>query len=302
MSGEQPMPRRRARIATRLSRFFGDLRATGRSPVRTVAYMSERPRCEQRPRRQLAAVPGPGSDYVEIAEVAADVATRAVSQARELDGPMEAEHYASHLAALWESAKPTLGTEKAASLGCEVVERLGASSDPMAAAILRGLAAVADPPAGALAARLAGRPPPEGAELPEWIDAIGESVAVRAGRVEDPTSDDGRIVMIDLRWPSQEGGGVGVFVDAAGHAKHIVVGPSIDECLAEIEDQERERWPVEELAPRTAAELIGAAVEITEASPEAPVGPTYPSQRGFLRCQLRRLVSPSAVPRTRQAA
>ena len=264
--------------------------------------MSERPRCEQRPRGQLAAVPGPGSDYLEIAEVAADVATQAAVEARVLNGPMEAEHYASHLAALWESAKPTLGTEKAASLGCEVVERLAASSDPMAAAILRALAAVADRPAGALAGRLAGRPPPEGAEVPEWIDAIGESVAVRAGRVEDPTADDGTIVMIDLRWPSGDGGGVGVFVEAAGHAKHILVGPSIDGSLAEIEDHERERWPLEELAPRQAAELIGAAVEITEASPEAPVGPTYPSQRGFLRCQLRRLVSPAAVRRNPKAA
>jgi hypothetical protein len=125
---------------------------------------------------------------------------------------------------------------------------------------------------------------------------------VRAGRVEDPASDDGRIVMIELRWPSGNGGGVGVFVDAAGHAKHILVGPSIDECLAEIEDHERERWPLEELPPQEAAGMIGAAVDITESSPEAPVGPTYPSQRGFLRCQLRRLVVPAAVPRNRKAA
>jgi hypothetical protein len=265
--------------------------------------MSERSRCEQRPRRRLAALPDPGSDYVEIAEVAADVATGAVAQARGLDGPMEAERYASHLAAMWESAKPTLGPEKAASLGCEVVERLGASNEPMAAAILRGLAAIADQPAGALAARLAGRSPPEGVEVPGWVDAIGESVAVRAVRVADPTADDGMIVMIDLRWPPGGGGGVGVFVDAAGHAKHILVGPSIDECLAEIEDHERARWPREELAPRRAAEMIAAAVKLTEAVPEAPIGPTYPSQRGFLRCQLRRLVpAPAAVPRSRKAA
>jgi len=253
--------------------------------------MSVRPGCEQRPRRRLAAVPGPDSGYVEIAEVAADVACQAVAQARGLDGPMEAEHYASNLAALWESAKPTLGPEKAASLGCEVVERLGVSGDPMAAAILRGVAAVAERPAGALAARLSGRPPPEGVELPAWIDAIGESVAVRAGRVEDPTADGGTIVMMDLRWPSGDGGGIGVFVDAAGPAKHILVGPSIEESLTEIETHERERWPLEELAPRAAAELIGAAVELTETSPRAPIGPTYPSQRGFLRCQLRRLAT-----------
>jgi hypothetical protein len=93
-----------------------------------------------------------------------------------------------------------------------------------------------------------------------------------------------------------------VFVDAAGHAKHILVGPSIEECLAEIEDHERQRWPLEELAPRRAAEVIDAAVELTEAVPEAPTGPTYPSQRGFLRCQLRRLVPRAAVPRNRRAA
>jgi hypothetical protein len=152
--------------------------------------MTERPRCQQPPRRRLA-VPEPGCDWVEIDEAAADIAVQAIAQAQVLSGPMEAEHYASHLAALWEGAKPVLGAEKAASLGCEVVERLGASSDPMAAAILRGLAAVADRPAGALAGRLSGRSPPEGVELPGWIDAIGESVAVRAGRVEDPTADDG---------------------------------------------------------------------------------------------------------------
>jgi hypothetical protein len=37
--------------------------------------------------------------------------------------------------------------------------------------------------------------------------------------------------MIDLRWPSGDGGGVGVFVDAAGHAKHILVGPSMDDLF-----------------------------------------------------------------------
>jgi hypothetical protein len=60
--------------------------------------------------------------------------------------------------------------------------------------------------------------------------------------------------------------------------------------------------PLEELALRAPAELIGAAVEITEASPGASIGPTYASQRGFLRCQLRRLAAPAAVPWGREAA
>ncbi|MFL5870197.1 MAG: hypothetical protein ACJ75R_03895 [Solirubrobacterales bacterium] len=262
--------------------------------------MSERPRCEQRPqRRRLAAVADPGCGYVEISEIAEDLATQAVGQGHGLSGPMDTEHYASHLAALWESARPVLGPEKASALGCEVVERLGASGDPVAAVILRGLAAVGERPPGALAARLASRPAPEGVELPGWIDSVGEAIAVGAGRVEDPTSDDGTIVMMDLRWPSGDGAGVGVFIDANGYAKHILVGPSIEECVDEIEDHERQRWPLETLDRRHAADLMAAAVEVTEASPDARVGETYGSQRAFLRCQLRRL---TAVPRDRRAA
>jgi len=100
---------------------------------------------------------------------------------------------------------------------------------------------------------------------------------------------------MDLRWPCGDGGGVCVFIDGSGYAKHIGVGPSIDDFRGGFES-------VDDIELRHAADLMGAALELSESSPGAPVGEGYPSRRGFLRCQLRRLTAPIAVPRNRRRA
>jgi hypothetical protein len=227
-------------------------------------------------------------EYVEIGEVAGWIAHSVLTEARALTGPMEAEHYASHLASMWESAGSVLGTVNAAAIGHGVVDRLVDADHPIVLPILRALAVVAEQPICDVAADRAASVSPDAA--PSWVASIGEAKPARAGRVDDPTAaDDGRIVLVDLLWPCGERGGLGVFIDSRGYAKHVLVGPTVDDCLDEIEDHERRRWPLEALSLGDAAAVIQTAVEATEADASLSVGDTFVSQRGFLRAQLRRL-------------
>ena len=162
----------------------------------------------------------------------------------------------------------------------------------IAAQLLAGIAAVADEPVGEIAASFLAELDPKPSELPPWFGSIGHARAVRAGRVADPTTDDGAIVLIDLLWPCGERGGLSVFIDhqLGGIAKHFLVGPPIDVCRAEIEAEEGRHWPFEVLSAGDAAALVGEAIDRTEeAGPDPPVGLTYRSQRAFARAQLARI-------------
>ncbi len=239
------------------------------------------------------------ADGIEIGELGRQIAAAAIDQADGLIGPIETLHYCSHTVHLWEGGRSVLGRETADAIGYGVVTRLAEVEDARAPTLLRGIAAVADDPIGIVAANALASGSTPG--TPGWLRAVGSPAIVRAGRVEDPTSDEGTIVLFDLLWPCGERGGLGVFIDNArcATAKHILVGPTIDECLEEIEDAEGSPWRLEELDPAAAGGLVRQAVDRTESDPGAPVGPTYPSQRAFLRVVLRRIEAAggSAEPR-----
>jgi hypothetical protein len=86
-----------------------------------------------------------------------------------------------------------------------------------------------------------------------------------------------------------------VFIDHTlwGIAKHILVGPPIADAIRELTDEPGARW--EELSCGDAAALVEGAVAVTESKPDRPVGETYPSQRAFLRAQLRRIADAIAA-------
>lgn len=243
-----------------------------------------------------------GTETISVEELGRQIGAEAVAQAGDLAGPLEALHYASHMTYLWEGGRPVIGREAADAIGTEVVERIAEATAPQALVVLRAIATVADEPVGATAAA---RVPAMALQVdgaPPWLATLGSPEAMRAGRVEDPTTDDGAIVLFDLAWPCGDAGGISVFIDPrrGGIAKHILVGPSIADCVEEITEHEGRRWPFEELEPCDAADLVRAGVEATEAGELTHVGETYPSQRAFLRAVLRRIEA-EAVPRNRAA-
>ena len=235
-----------------------------------------------------------GEDEIEIGELGRRIADAAVADATDFKSPMECEHYASHLADIWEGrAVHVLGPDTAAAIGYGVSAALARSKKrAIAAQLLAGIAAVSDEPVGEIAASFLAELDPKPTELPPWFNSVGNARAVRAGRVADPTTDDGAIVLIDVMWPCGERGGVSAFIDdeLGGIAKHFLVGPPIDVCRAEIEAEEGRHWPFEVLSPGDAAALVGEAIARTEeAGPDPPVGLTYRSQRAFVRAQLARI-------------
>ncbi len=236
----------------------------------------------------------PEEDGVEISEVGRWIAEAALAEGGGLSGPIECESYASNLASFWESGTvtTTLGTDGAAAIGYSVIERLRRSRErAVAGQLLAGLAAVAGEPIGELADAFLGELALRPSETPPWFGSVGYARAIRAGRIEDPTTEDGAIVMVDLLWPCGERGGVSVFIDRrlGGLAKHILAGPSIDHNRAEIDAHEGRRWPFEVLSAGDAAALIGEALERTAASADPPVGPTLAPLRAFVRSQIRRI-------------
>lgn len=237
-----------------------------------------------RPRHPRRGEPLSGG-FVEIGEVAGWIASEGARQATELSGPIEVEHYCSHLASMWESATPVLGLESSQAIGYGVALWLREAATPVALVLLRGLAATAAEPIDELAAEWSDAEA-WGEEGPDWLDSVGAARATRAGRFE---SEDGATVLLDLAWPCGERGGVGVFIDhgIGGIAKHVLVGPPIEETVAELGRGGPWKW--EELSVGDAATIIGAAMERTEGESDPPVGDTYISQRGFLRCQLNRI-------------
>jgi len=243
-----------------------------------------------------------GSDQIDLDELPREIAARAIAEAADVNGALEALHYASHMVWLWEGGRPVLGRRVADEIGLEVVERIAGALTPQALVVLRGIAIVAGEPVRSAAASRATALAGSASGCPAWLATLGSPEAVRAGRIEDPTADDGAILLFDLEWPCGDRGGVGVFIGQrhGGIAKHILVGPSIADCIEEIEGHEGERWPFEELAPAEAAALVRAAVNQTEAGDLRDVGETYPSQRAFLRAVLRRIEA-EAVPRNRAA-
>jgi hypothetical protein len=236
---------------------------------------------------------------IDLDEFAGEIATRAVAQAQDFEGPLEALHYASHLSYLWEGGREELGRERSDELGRDIVERIARATAPQALVVLRAVAAVAENPVGKAAARAAAELALRVKGEPAWLATVGSPQPVRAGRIEDTDTDEGGIVALDLAWPCGDRGGIAVFIDPrqGGVAKHICVGPSVAEYAEGMAE------PFEELDPVRATGLMRAglaAVEARKAIAAVRVGPTYLSQQAFLRMVIDRIES-DAVPRNRAA-
>jgi hypothetical protein len=237
--------------------------------------------------------------HVTTTELATGFADGALAGASEITGAMECEHYASGVAAMWDWARPVIGAEKADAIGAGVVRILAGSEGVPALQILRGLAAVADGPIDKLAYEAAAGVRAD-VWRPGWLSAVGRAEVGGAARVGDPTTDDGTTVLFDLQWPDGQHGGMGVFIDPrlGGCAKHVLVGPTLEETLhlyaQDVDDPE----PHAELDVTEAAVLVERAMAISDRAWSPELGETYPPLRGFVKRQLRN--AQTAVPRDRE--
>jgi hypothetical protein len=239
--------------------------------------------------------------HVTTSELATSFAEGAFDAVAQITGAMECEHYAAAIAAMWDWARPVIGAEKADAIGAGVVQILGGSEHTYALAMLRGLAAVADRPISNLAYEAASFQRDE-AWRPGWLDAVGRAEVRRAARVGDPASDDGTTVLFDLRWPNGQRGGMGVFMDPClgGCAKHILVGPTLEEAIRLFEEgNDGGHQSHADLDVAEGAAIVERAMAVSDHARMPDLGETYPPLRGFVKRQLRN--AQTAVPRGREA-
>ncbi len=241
-----------------------------------------------------------GRLHVTTSELATGIADGAFEGIAQVTGAMECEHYAAAIAAMWDWARPVIGAEKAEAIGAGVVEIIGHSEHSFALPLLRGLAAVAERPINDFAYQAAAWLRDE-APRPSWLEAVGRAKVEGAARVGDPLNDDGTTILFDLRWPDGQRGGMGVFIDPRldGCAKHILVGPTLDETIRLFgEDEGEDRQPIADLDVAEAARTVERAMAVSDRARTRELGETYPPLRGFVTRQLRN--ARSAAPRGRE--
>lgn len=242
-----------------------------------------------------------GRLHVTTSELAEGIADGAFDGTAQITGAMDCEHYAAAVAAMWDWGRPVIGAEKADAIGAGVVQILGHSDHSYALAMLRGLAAVADRPVNDFAYEAASWLGDE-AWRPGWLDAVGRADVGGAAIVGNPACDDGTTVLFDLRWPDGQHGGMGVFIDPRldGCAKHILVGPTVDETTRMFDEgDEADLQPHADLDVSEATVIVERAMAVSDQTRKPELGETYPPLRGFVKRQLRN--ARRAAPRGREA-
>jgi hypothetical protein len=238
--------------------------------------------------------------HVTTTELATGFAASALDGAAQITDAMACEHYASGVAAMWDWARLVIGAEKADAIGAGVVQTLARSEHTYALSLLRGLAAVADRPIDDFAYEAAGACGAD-AWRPQWLGVVGRTEIGGAALVGDPAGDEGTTVLFDLRWPNGQHAGMGVFIDPRldGRAKHVLVGPTLEEAIRLFDEKDSaDRQPHANLDVIEAAVLVERAMAVSDRAWSRELGETYPPLRGFVKRQLRN--AHTAAPRGRE--
>jgi hypothetical protein len=222
-------------------------------------------------------------------------------EARALRTPLEAELWASAIAAVWHQPMALRGDTPGAAPapGAELVDALEAGRDAGALAGLRALAAVGGEMIADASAAAARRLAAAGVPEPAWGRGLAGLRAGAARLMHEPIFDDGLTVLVEFEHGDGARHTVGVHVDhnRCGLADDVFVGgplPGIAAIMGAEEDERQVR--LERITLADAAARMGAALARTDAEPIAPVAGGFWALRAFAGARLRVLPSGAAVP------
>jgi hypothetical protein len=211
--------------------------------------------------------------------------------AADVDSPLDAEAWASHLLGTFREQRQGLPfpdaveVDAALLFGEPLVARLATLRDPAATVALASIAELDDGELGVLAAELlAGSTPVAG--VPRWIEQIGESEVVGAAVMSEAVFDDARTVLLESRHPDGETMAVGVLIDRnlGGLAKDVLLAVSIEQVAGAIGRHptgDETELALEQIDPGVAAGLIRAAIARTDMTWDPPVAEDFWSGRAL---------------------
>jgi hypothetical protein len=197
--------------------------------------------------------------------------------------PLELEWWASSLLGqFWERCAvelPDGGVVRAFQMATRFVDAIGRTSRPGAMAALLGLDALDQGPLGHHAYELAVQI--DEYSLPSWIALVGHADVSRAIGARSP---DGDVIFIEAH-RGDDVHTIAAYIDhrLGGAAKQLGLVRAIDQLL----EQEREiedGWSAAELEPiepGEACQRLVAAIEVTDAIADPPVGEKYASLRAL---------------------
>jgi hypothetical protein len=137
--------------------------------------------------------------------------------AAEVDSPLDAEAWASHLLGTFHEQRyglpfpDAVEVDAALLFGEPLVTRLATFDDPAARVALASIAVLDDGGLGVLATELLSGSTSVGG-IPGWIEQIGESEVVGAAVMSEAVFDDARTVLLETRHPDGETMAVGVLM------------------------------------------------------------------------------------------
>ncbi len=212
-----------------------------------------------------------------------ELAKIAAKSVREVEGAVEAEHWASDLLAMWRH-ETLVGVDSDAAFP-GLVRAFVALGTPSALAALRALSAVGAPSAGAAAERLAGA----GVREPAWVDDLGGSRPSTAVLMEEPAFDDGVSVMVEFAEPDGQSHTVMVYIDhnLGGIVKDAVVSGPLAEVLEDLQRApDRAGVVIRDLALAEARGRVDAALEMLDHTFDAPVSEDVRSLRSLIEARM----------------
>ncbi|MGI8414532.1 MAG: hypothetical protein ACR2QA_18995 [Solirubrobacteraceae bacterium] len=215
----------------------------------------------------------------------------ALSEARELKSPLDAELWASHLLGVFWDQRYTLPLEEASPdysliLGEPLIEAVAKLGGEGARTTLSIMSDVDDGELGMRAGELAEQlelDPGDGG--PTWLGEVGEAEITGAAVMREDVFDDACTVFLEARHPSGETHAVGVLIDnnLGVMAKDILLSDSIDRVSDLMRKHPRRdgELMLEQIAPGVAAGWIDAAIALTEMTLDPPVADDYARLRAL---------------------
>ncbi len=220
-------------------------------------------------------------------------------EALQLDGPLDAEVWASTLLGSWwpppfEAIAARRDPDR--ELGGPLVDELKRIGGPGGLAALLALGDVSDSELGVRALEHVNALLAAGVERPPWGQAILEVEVLRTAVMLEDVFDDGRTIFIEAAHGDGERHAIGVYIDhnLGGMAKDILLAGSLDEVeeLLAANAGERAHPRLEPIETGEAHVRIRDAMELTDMTLEAPVGEDYAALRALAMLRMDELAGP----------
>lgn len=221
------------------------------------------------------------------------------AEAQQLDGPLEAELWASALLGSWWPPSLEMVAERRdpdLELGGPLVDELSRLGGPGGLAALLALGEVSETELGVRALEHVNALLAAGVPRPPWGQAILEAEVLRTAVMLEDVFDDGRTIFVEATHGDGGRHAIGVYIDhnLGGIAKDIVLADSLDQVeeLLAANAGERANPRLEPIDPGEAHSRIRAAMELTDMTLEAPVSEDYAALRALAMLRSDELAGP----------